>query len=381
MPTTDYRAEFPVTREWAFLNHAAVAPLSKRAHDRILEWAADYTNHGNVREAEWYREVEKVRAASARLLAAVPEEIAFLKNTSEGLALVAEGLDLKAGDSVVIVGREFPANVYPWLHLASRGVTVRTVQPGEQGRVSVDDIAAAIDGTTRLLSISFVQYASGFRSDLAELGALCRDRRILFCVDAIQGLGVFPVDVNAMQIDFLAADGHKWLVSPEGAAIFYCRHELLDRLRPVSVGWKSVANYGAFAQVDLRFPPTAARFECGSLNVAGIVALGASLQLFEEVGISEIERRVQTVTDLLVDRLAAAGARVYSSRRPGEWSGIVSFEWQNGDPRRLKLQCLNRQVMISYRDGRLRASPHFYNNAADVDALLDALTSAGRSDS
>src|SRR5262245_13932076 len=127
MLTNDYRDEFPVTREWAFLNHAAVAPLSKRAHDRILAWAADFTNHGNVREAEWYREVETVRAASARLIAAVPEEIAFLKNTSEGLALVAEGLDLKTGDSVVIVGREFPANVYPWLHLESRGVTVRMV--------------------------------------------------------------------------------------------------------------------------------------------------------------------------------------------------------------------------------------------------------------
>jgi len=376
MATDDYRAEFPVTREWAFLNHAAVAPLSKRAHDRILAWADDFTNHGNVREAEWYREVEAVRAASARLIAAAPEEIAFLKNTSEGLALVAEGLDLKAGDSVVIVGREFPANIYPWLHLESRGVAVRMVQPGEQGRISVDEIAAAIDGTTRLLSMSFVQYASGFRSDLARLGRLCRDHGVLFCVDAIQGLGVFPVDVNAMQIDFLAADGHKWLVSPEGAAIFYCRRELLDQLRPVSVGWKSVANYGSFAQIELRFPPTAARFECGSLNVAGITALGASLQLFEEIGATEIERRVQTVTDLLVDRLAGAGASVYSSRKPGEWSGIVSFEWPAGDPRRLKLHCLKRQVMISYRDGRLRASPHFYNNAADVDALLDALTSA-----
>ncbi|MBL8851678.1 MAG: aminotransferase class V-fold PLP-dependent enzyme [Planctomycetaceae bacterium] len=373
---SDFRNEFPVTREWAYLNHAAVAPLSRRAHDRILAWAADVTNHGNVREAEWYREVEAVRASSARLINASPDEIAFLKNTSEGLALVAEGLDLKAGDSVVAIGREFPANVYPWLQLQSRGVDVRAVPPGDRGRVSADDIAAAIDGTTRLLSISFVQYASGFRSDLAALGGLCRERGVMFCVDAIQGLGVHPLDVAAMQIDFLAADGHKWLVSPEGAAIFYCRRELLERLRPVSVGWKSVANYGNFAQVDFRWAPTAARFECGSLNVAGIVALGASLELFEEVGIAEIERRVFDVTELLVQRLAAAGASVYSSRLAGEWSGIVSFEWPDGDSKRLKLQCLKRNVMISYRDGRLRASPHFYNNASDIDALLDALESA-----
>lgn len=265
---SDYRAEFPVTREWAFLNHAAVAPLSLRAHDRLLKWAADFTNHGNFREAEWYREVEAVRAAAARLINSTPEEIAFLKNTSEGLALVAEGLDLAAGDSVVTIGREFPANVYPWLHLESRGVAVRIVQPGEQGRISLDDIAASIDRTTRLVSISFVQYATGFRTDLADLGVLCRDRDVLLCVDAIQGLGVHPIDVRAMQVDFLAADGHKWLVSPEGAAIFYCRQDLLDRLRPVSVGWKSVAKHGDFSTIDFRFSPTAARFECGSLNVA-----------------------------------------------------------------------------------------------------------------
>lgn len=379
MSPTDYRAEFPVTREWAFLNHAAVAPLSRRAHDRILEWASDFANHGNVREAEWYREVETVRADSARLIGAAPDEIAFLKNTSEGLALVAEGLDLKPGDSVVTVAKEFPANVYPWLHLQSRGIEVRTVQPGERGRVALEDLAAAIDQSTRLLSISFVQYASGFRSDLAAIGQLCRDRKILFCVDAIQGLGVFPVDVGTMQIDFLAADGHKWLVSPEGAAIFYCRRELLDRLRPTSVGWKSVANYGVFSNIDFRFPPTAARFECGSLNVAGIVAMGASLQLLHEVGVEEVERRVFAVTEELVQRLTAAGATVYSSRQPGEWSGIVSFEWPSGDSKRLKLGCLKRQVMISYRDGRLRASPHFYNNASDIDALLDALNAAGKS--
>ena len=376
--TPDYRAEFPVTREWAFLNHASVAPLSRRAHDRILEWAADFANHGNLREADWYREVETVRAASARLIGATPEEIAFLKNTSEGLALVAEGLDLQPGDSVVMVDKEFPANVYPWLHLQSRGIDTRTVQPGEQGRVSLEDVAAAMDSTTRLLSISFVQYASGFRTDLAALGQLCRDRNVLLCVDAIQGLGVFPVDVAAMQIDFLSADGHKWLVSPEGAAIFYCRRELLDRLRPVSVGWKSVANYGAFANIDFRFPPTAARFECGSLNVGGIAAMGASIRLLDEVGAAEVERRVFAVTEELVQRLTAAGANVYSSRRPGEWSGIVSFEWPEGESRRLKLACLKRQVMISYRDGRLRASPHFYSDSSDVDALLDALESTAQ---
>lgn len=378
MTTPDYRAEFPVTRHWAFLNHAAVAPLSRRAYERILEWAADFADHGNVHEADWYRHVECVRAQSARLIAATPEEIAFLKNTSEGLSLVAEGLDLRPGDSVVAVAREFPANIYPWLHLERRGVKVRFVEPADQGRVRLEQIAAAIDASTRLLTISFVQYASGFRSDLAALGALCRERNVLFCVDAIQGLGVFPVDVGVMQIDFLVADGHKWLLAPEGAAIFYCRRALLDRLRPISVGWKSVANHAAFANIDFRFPETAARFECGSLNVAGIAALGASLGLLEEVGIAEIERRVLTITERITQRLSEAGANIYSPRGPGEWSGIVSFDWPGADPKRVKPFCLTRQVVISHREGRLRASPHFYNDESDVDALLDALAAAPR---
>lgn len=375
MSDADYRKQFPVTQEWAFLNHAAVAPLSRPAHDRVLEWAHDYTYHGNVREADWYREIEQVRQTAAEYIHATPREVAFLKNTSEGLSLVAEGLDLRSGESVVTVRGEFPANVYPWLHLETKGVTVRQVDPVERGRVRLEDLAAAIDDTTRLVSISFVQYASGFRSDLAAIGRLCRERSVLFCVDAIQGLGVFPIDVAAMQIDFLAADGHKWLLAPEGAAIFYCRHELLGRLRPTSVGWKSVAGYTDYAKIDFRFPDAASRFECGSMNVPGIVGLGASLRLLRDVGSEVIASRVRSLTDDLVRRLAAIGAAVFSPRGDGEWSGIVSFELPGREPRRVKKHCLEQKVVIAYRDGRLRASPHFYNNADDLEALLDALRS------
>ena len=375
--SSEYRSEFPVTRQYAFLNHAAVAPLSRRAHDRVVEWVTDYTEHGNIREAEWYRRIEDVRCQAAQLIAADPAEIAFLKNTSEGLSLVAEGLSLKHGDSVVIVAGEFPANIYPWLNLQSRGVDVRQVQPVERGRIRIEDLDAAIDSSTRLLSISHVQFATGFRSDLAAIGQLCRDRGVLFCVDAIQGLGVLPIDVSAMQIDFLSADGHKWLLAPEGAAIFYCRRDNLDRLRPTSIGWKSVVNYGAFSTIDFRMPDTAARFECGSMNVPGIMGLGGSLELLAEVGIERINERVKAVTDELVAQLAAAGAAVYSLRGEGEWSGIVSFEWPQGDPKWIKQHCLSRDVVISFRDGRLRASPHFYNDEQDVAALLEALRLAG----
>jgi len=373
MTDKELRDEFPATRELVYLNHAAVAPLSARARDRICEWADDMARRGNVAEGRWYGEIEKVRAQSAALIGADPAEIALLKNTSEGLSLVAEGLDFAPGDNVVTVANEFPSNLYPWLHLAGRGVETRRVAPQDQGRVSLDDLDAAIDARTRLLSISFVQYGSGFRMDLAQVGRLCRDRGVLFCVDAIQGLGVFPVDVEAMQIDFLSADGHKWLVGPEGAAIVYVRREHLDRLRPTCVGWRSVANSGDFSSSELRLAETAIRFECGSMYVAGIVGLGGSLELLAEVGPDEVQRRIRGGTDLLVDRLSEIGADVYSPRGEGEWSGIVSFSFDGEDPKRLKKACLDRGVVISYREGRLRASPHCYNNEQDIEALIAAL--------
>lgn len=378
MPADDYRDLFPVTREWSYLNHAAVAPLSLPAQQRFVEWSQDYVQQGAVREAAWYGEIETVRKQSAELINSDSEEIAFLKNTSEGLSLVAEGLDFEPGESIVIISGEFPSNVYPWLQKESQGIEVRKVPQREQGRILLEDIAAAIDETTRLLSISFVQYASGFRSDVAAIGRLCRERNVLFCLDAIQGLGVFPVDVRAMNIDFLAADGHKWLVSPEGAAIFYCRRELLDRLRPTTVGWRSVAAGTDFSKIDLTFPDSATRFECGTMNVAGIAALGASLRMFSEIGIETINQRVRNNTDRLVDRLHEAGADVFSPRDEDGWSGIVSFDLPGGSPRRIKKHCIERNVVVSYRDGRVRASPHFYNNDDDINALIEALQTAPR---
>jgi selenocysteine lyase/cysteine desulfurase len=378
MDEQDYRSQFPVARDWAYLNHAAVAPISLPARNRVHEWADDMASSGNVNEAAWYSEIEDVRRLSAELIAARPEEVALLKNTSEGISLVAEGWDWQPGESVVTVEGEFPANVYPWLHLESKGVAVRRVPTREQGRIAIDDLAGAIDESTRILAISHVQYASGFRSDLRAIGGLCRERGVRFCVDAIQGLGVIPIDVEEMYIDFLAADGHKWLLSPEGAAIFFCRRELLDRLRPISVGWKSVANYANHAQIDFRYPDSASRFECGSMNVPSIVGLGASLKLLSEIGIETISSRVRDITDHLVSELERIGADVFSPRGEGEWSGIISFELPRCEPRRAKKHCLERQVVLSYRAGRLRASPHFYNNQADTAALIDALQSAPR---
>lgn len=370
--THDYRNEMPVTGNWHYFDHAAVAPLTARAHKRIVEWAQDFVENGAVHEGDWWREVETVRAQVAPFLNASKEEIAFLKNTSEGLALVAEGFPWQAGDNVVIAEGEYPANIYPWMHLQSRGVQVKTV-PCRDARIELQDIKQAIDERTRVVSLSFVQFATGFRSDLAAVGQLCREAGVDFCVDAIQGLGVFPIDVEAMNIDYLSADGHKWLLSPEGLSVFYIRQDKIDKLRAVSVGWKSVVDCMNFSKVDFRLRPDASRFEGGSYNIAGVIGLGASLTLFEEIGVPTIKEKVKAITDLLVEKLTDVGATVISPREREEWSGIVSFDVPGKDLKAIHQQCKERKVVLSLRGGRLRASPHFYTTADDIEPLIEVI--------
>jgi selenocysteine lyase/cysteine desulfurase len=366
------RAEFPVTRHWAFFDHAAVAPLSAPAQRALQEWAAYMTDNGGVRLARWNRRIEEVRGLAGRLLNADPLDIAFVKNTSEGIGIVAEGFPWRPGDNVVTAAEEYPANIYPWLNLASRGVEVRLI-PSRGNRLSVDDLRDALDARTRLVSISFVEYSSGFRNDLAAIGELCRERGIHFFVDAIQGLGVFPLDVQALPIDFLAADGHKWLLGPEGAGILYVRRELVDLLHPVDIGWNSVVGATDFSRIDFRLKPHAGRWESGSLNVGGISALGASLALLLEIGIPAVGARVLELTDHLCQRAAAVEFEVFSSRLPDDRSGIVSLTVPGREPRELVRRCKEEQIVVNQRSGRLRVSPHCYNTPAELDHLVEVL--------
>jgi selenocysteine lyase/cysteine desulfurase len=366
------RSAFPVTRNWAFLDHAAVAPLSAPARQAFVEWLAYMADNGGVRLARWNRRVEEVRALAGRLLNADPLDIAFIKNTSEGIGIVAEGFPWQPGDNMVTAAEEYPANVYPWLNLARRGVEARLI-PSRGNRLAIDDLAAAIDPRTRLVSLSYVEFSSGFRNDLAAVGALSRERGVYFFVDAIQGLGVLPLDVQALPIDFLAADGHKWLLGPEGAGILYVRRELVERLQPVDIGWNSVVGAANFTTIDFRLKPHAGRWESGSLNVGGISALGASLALLLEAGIPAVAARVLELTDHLCDRAAAAGFEVFSSRRPEERSGIVSLTVPGRDPRELVRRCKEEGIVVNQRAGRLRVSPHCYNTPDELDRLVEAL--------
>ncbi|HEV3115935.1 MAG TPA: aminotransferase class V-fold PLP-dependent enzyme [Gemmataceae bacterium] len=367
------RDELPITRHWAFFDHAAVAPITSRAQRAMNEWAADMAENGDANEPRWVRRVEEVRRLAGQLVNADPLDIAFIKNTSEGIGIVAEGFPWQAGDNIITAAEEYPANIYPWMNLANRGVEVRMIASRDR-RLWIEDVRAAMDGRTRVVSLSWVEYASGFRNDLSAIGSLCRERGILFFVDAIQGLGVFPLDVQRTPIDFLAADGHKWLLGPEGAGILYVRRELVDRLHAVGVGWNSVVGSRNFSQIDFRLKPHAGRWESGSLNVAGITTLGASMELLLEIGIANIAERILALTDHLCGRAEPAGLEVFSSRQPGDKSSIVSLIVPGADARQLVKLCRSQGFVINQRAGRIRISPHCYNTTEEIDRLIDTLT-------
>jgi len=369
---TEFRREMPVVQKWAYLDHAAVSPLPGPTRDAVLAWAQQAACDGNTAWNRWSGRVEEVRLAAARLIGAQPEEIAMAKNTTEGITFVAEGYPWQSGDNVVTLADEFPSNQYPWLHLADRGVKTRRVSP-TNGEVDLGQLAAACDRRTRVLAVSWVSYWSGWRNDVDRLAEIAHACGALLCLDAIQALGVFPLDVRRTPVDFLAADGHKWLLGPEGAGIFFIRREHLGRLRPLGVGWNSVKHAHDFHRIELDLRDTAARYEGGSQNLVGVIALGASLDLLGRFGSQAVSRRVLEITDLACRRLTELGAVVLSNRRPEHQSGIVLFDLPGRDPRALRRHCLGRGVVLSLRAGHLRISPHAYNDESDIDRLIEAL--------
>lgn len=366
------RDEFPITRNYNFQNHAAVAPVSRRSAQAAcfyLELARDSA----YLEGHFYRHADRVRAQIAQLINANADEVTFCKNTSEGLSMVANGLSWNSGDNIVTTNVEFAANMYPWMALRPRGVQVRMVFE-EDGRIPLERIFESIDSRTRLVTISSVQFASGFRTDLATLGEYCQSKGVFLCVDAIQSLGAFPIDVQGMNIDFLAADGHKWLCAPEGIGIFFVRKELQGHLRPTSIGWMSMKEPFNFNRYQFEFADSARRYDSGSYNLAGIYALGGAVELIQEIGVEAISRRLLELTDRLVEGLRTKGYRVLSSRQPGEGSGIVSFfsDVHAPQPIQSHLQAEHR-IVIAVRAGRLRSSPHVYNTEREIDQLVEAL--------
>jgi len=275
---------------------------------------------------------------------------------------------------VVITDVEYPANRYPWTDLIRLGVEVVEAKQQDDQRIAVEDVLSLIDERTRVVAISHVQFASGFRIDLRPIADAVHAVGGLLCVDAIQSVGVLPVDVQQMGIDFLSADGHKWMLGPEGAGFLYCHEDLAPQVTPPIAGWMGRVDALNYDSYDERYQPDARRFETGCWNIAGLRALGASLSLLEEVGIDTVWQRVDALCEYLRGGLAEKGYRVVTPGGAGERSEIVSFMAPPGlDPQAVVKQLELRNIILALRGGRLRASPHFYNNAEQVDRLVDAL--------
>ena len=382
MPAVD----FPILDQLDFFNHAGVAPLSGPAAAAVREYAEQTAARAYVKTG-MYRRVEAVRRSAAALLnAAGPHEVAFTPNTSTGLALVANGIAWERGDRVVITDVEYPANRYPWVDAARRhGLELVEVKQRADARIYIEDIVAAIGDRARLVSISHVQFASGHRIDLKPIGEAVHRAGGLLCVDAIQSVGVLPVDVRAMGVDFLSADGHKWMLGPEGAGLFYCRAELCEMLHPAVVGWLNMVDAHNYSSYRYEFQPDARRFEPGSWNVPGLVGLGASLDLLLDVGIDTVWSRVEALTQRFAEGAREKGYRIHSPREHAdERSGIVIFEPPSPPPapeankaavniKRMVADLEKQNIIIVVRGGRLRMSPHFYNTDEQVDRLVAAL--------
>src|ERR1700685_1939427 len=363
-----YRDEFPVTGELIYLNHAAVAPLCRRAAQAMKELADDVCLYGSLHWDRWMGAYEGLRRAAAKLINASPGEIAIVKNTSEGIAIVAQGFDWKPGDRVVAFQEEFPANYYPWLRLEKRGVQVRWLSVYDP----VEKIAEAASGA-RLMAISFVNYLSGHRVNLKAIGEACRQHGCFFFVDAIQGMGAFPLDVEACHIDGLAADGHKWMLGPEGNGVLYVRRKWLDAIEPVEFGWMNSANYADYGLRDTTLRPDAGRYECGTLNTIGCFGLRAALELLLEVGVENIGPAVLAITDQLAAGVRRKGYEVMRERTAETGSGILSFTHPSLDSRSIVSKLKRIRILAAPLQGWIRMSPHFYISPEDIEQVLRAL--------
>ena len=363
-----YAGQFPVRQRLVYLNHAAVAPLCRPAAEAMRWLAADAMENGSLHYGHWLETYEGLRVAAARLIGAGRSEIALVKNTSEGIATIAMGLDWRSGDKIVAFREEFPANYYPWKRLEKTGVRVEWLSYLDP----LERIDQACRGA-RLLAISFVQYLSGHRADLEAIGEICHRHKCAYLVDAIQGLGAFPVDVRRAHIGALAADGHKWLLGPEGCGILFVSQEFQESVQPVEFGWTNVAGYADYASRDMTLRPDAGRYECGTLNTIGCYGLRASIEFLLEVGLEAIAPAVQRLGDLVADGVQAKGYEVLGSRSPANGAGIVSFRKAGLEASSIMQKLKAAGVTAAPRQGWVRVSPHFYISPDDIGRMLEAL--------
>ncbi len=356
--------EFPLKAEIAYLNHAAVGVWPKRTAEAVARFASENMVQGATDYPRWMASERELRKRLASLINASANDIALVKNTSEGLSLIAYGMAWQAGDNIVSTSQEFPSNRMVWESLSSQGVSLRRADLNGDDPESA--MIACCDENTRLLTVSSVQYGTGLRIDLARLGTFCRSNNILFCVDAIQSLGALRFDIDTCQADFVVADGHKWMLGPEGLALFYSRPAAREKLRLMQFGWHMAEQAGDFDAEYWRPAASARRFEPGSPNMLGIQALNASLSLFEEIGMEVVESQLLERTSTLMDWvLAQSELELITPAESGRFAGIVTFRKRTCDQQghaNLYRTLMQQGVICAHRAGGIRFSPHFYSN-------------------
>ena len=364
--------EFPVLQHGLYANHAAIAPWPRVASEAVAAFARENAEIGAEKYSRWLLRESQLRRGLAGLLNAVSEnDIALLKNTTEGICTVANGIDWRAGDNLVLPADEFPSNRLPWLALKRRGVEVREVDIRRTENPE-RALLEQIDKRTRLLSVSTIQWTDGLRLKLETLGQFCRQTNVLFFVDAIQQLGAMQLDVQACEIDFLAADGHKWLLAPEGIAVFFCREGVRERLQIHQQGWHMVDEPYQFDREDWQPSKTAMRFEAGSPNTLGQVAMHASIGLLHDVGMPRVESLIEENSRVLSAGLTdISGVELLRQFDPQRVSGIVSFRALNKDPVEVQKELKQRQLSCALRGGGIRLSPHFYQAGRPVLEMLE----------
>ena len=368
------RSMFPATQRYAYLNSAAVSPLPTPAVEAVTRQLNDVSQYGASHYAEWIDTKNRARARAAKMLGVKPEEVAFMRNTSDGIASIANGLKWESGDNIVSFAGEFPANFYPWRRIRDTfGVELRLC-PERNGRIDLDEFLSLIDSATRVVAISAVQYASGFKADLERIGQTAREVDALFVVDIIQGFGAMGFDLPAQFVDAASGASHKWLCAPEGCGILYLSERARERVEPTSVGWISVETPWDFEDREQPFKQNALAWESGTGGSALFYGLDESLKILDEIGLSKIDNYLASLTDMLCDSLAAKHYEIVSSRRPGEKSAIVCIRHEGGlHSNEVASKLEEAGVVVSPRGDRIRIAPHFYNNEKDVEKLIDAL--------
>jgi len=367
------RSVFPVTRRWAYCDHASVGPLPTPARDAVVAALDAQSVDGCKGIIDVESRTEAVRTSVARAIGAGVDEIAFMRSTSDGALLVANGLAWHAGDEVVLTDNEFGANAYPWLNLRDLGVATTLIRAPRE-RLTVETLERVATPRTRVVAVSYVGFSDGYRHDLAALGSWCRSRGVLFAVDAIQGFGHLPLDVEACKIDVCYFGVAKWLLSPQGLSVVYVRREIVDRLRPALCSWRSVREPMRFLDYAQPLADGARRFDGATINYPAVAGFGASLQLIADAGLERIERHVLGLTDRLISGARSARCSIVSDLDPSVRSGIVVLALGGRTTADLVKRASEADVQVTIRDTGVRVAPHGYNTEEDIDRVLSILT-------